>query len=311
MAEFETLISKNKRNSILLIILFVFFITALALLIGWAVTGNPRAAIPSLIIALVVSSVFGLIGYYAGPSMVLAMSGARQIQKRDDPQLYNVVEELTIAAGLPMPRVYMINDTAMNAFATGRDPQHAAVAVTRGLRDRLNRDELQGVIAHELSHIRNLDIRMATLVVVLVGIVVLLCDFFLRFTFWGGGRRRSRGRGGDPRIQLIIFIIAIAFAILAPIFAKLIQLAISRQREYLADASAARLTRYPEGLAKALGKLSADREPLEVANRATAHLYIVTPLKTKERKSARALFSTHPPIQERIRRLRSIGAIGQ
>ncbi|MDK1032012.1 MAG: M48 family metallopeptidase [Planctomycetia bacterium] len=305
MAEFETLISRNKRNSVLLIMGFILFISGLAMLIGWAVTGTPQAAIPSLIIAFVVATIFGLVGYYGGSSMVLGMSGAKQIQKRDDPQLFNVVEELTIAAGMPMPKVYLINDTAMNAFATGRDPAHASIAVTVGLRTRLKRDELQGVIAHELSHVKNLDIRLMMLVVVLVGMVVLLCDFFLRFTFWGGGRRR--GKGGDARIQLLIFVIAILFAIVAPFFAKLIQLAISRQREYLADASAARMTRYPEGLASALAKLGGDKELLEVANRATSHLYIVKPLTRRREKAEPRWFATHPPIRERIRRLRAIG----
>jgi heat shock protein HtpX len=232
---------------------------------------------------------------------VLAASRAREISHDDAPVLFNVVEEMAIAAGLPMPKVYIIDDSAPNAFATGRDPEHASVAVTSGLLDKLNRDELQGVIAHEMSHVGNFDIRYAMLVGILVGTTVLISDFFLRGLWFGGGGR-GRGEGGGY-IQLIMMVIAIVLAILAPLFARLLQLSISRQREYLADASAVRLTRNPKGLADALQKISGDREVLEAANRATAHLYIVNPVKGFE-KRAKGLFSTHPPIEERIQILR-------
>jgi heat shock protein HtpX len=238
------------------------------------------------------------------------MSGAKEISKEDDPRLWNVVEELSIAAGLPMPRVYLIDDTALNAFATGRDPDHAAVAITAGLRDRLNREELQGVIAHEMSHVRNYDIRFSMLLAVMVGLLVLMTDVFRRWLWWGGGRRRSsRREGGAGAAGAIVAVVAIVLAIVAPILAKLIQLAASREREYLADASAVELTRYPEGLASALEKLGGDKEVLEVANRATQHLYIVNPFKPFEDR-AKGLFSTHPPLEERIRRLRGLGSGG-
>jgi heat shock protein HtpX len=242
--------------------------------------------------------------------LVLATSRAREITHDDAPVLFNVVEEMAIAAGIPMPKVYIIDDSAPNAFATGRDPEHASVAVTSGLLEKLNRDELQGVIAHEMSHVGNFDIRYAMLVGVLVGTTVLISDFFLRGLWFSGGGR-GRGEGGGYA-QLIMIVIAIVLAILAPLFARLLQLSISRQREYLADASAVRLTRNPKGLADALQKISGDREVLEAANRATAHLYIVNPVKSFE-KRAKGLFSTHPPIQERIEILRQMetGGVAQ
>ncbi|MCX5675730.1 MAG: M48 family metallopeptidase [Planctomycetota bacterium] len=314
MAQFEQLVSSNKRNSVLLVILFILFICILGGALGWALLGDWRLAIPSIFLALLVSSISAIIGYYAGPSAVLAMSGARAIAKEDDPQLYNIVEELSLASGLPMPALHIIDTPAMNAFATGRDPQHAYVAVTRGLREKLGRDELQGVLAHELSHVQNFDIRFMTLMAVLVGVVVLVADIGTRAIFYGGrGRSRGRGGGGGGAIQLVIILVALLLAILAPIFAKLIQLAVSRQREYLADASAARMTRYPEGLAQALEALAADTEPMVEASRATAHLFIVQPMMASGRRAGgegTSMWSSHPPIQERISRLRSIGNIG-
>ena len=309
MAQFESLVAANKRNSIFLVVLFVLFICVLGGVLGWALFGDPRAAVPSIVLALVVSTVMALIGYYAGPGAVLAMSGARPIAKEDDPQLYNIVEELSIASGLPVPKLYVIDTPAMNAFATGRDPQHAAVAVTRGLRERLGRDELQGVLAHELSHVRNFDIRFMTLMAVLVGTVVLLADIGLRSLFWGGrGRRRSSGRDGGGIVMLVILLVAILLAIIAPVLATLIQLASSRQRELLADASAARMTRYPEGLARALEALGADTEPMPQASRATAHMFIVQPMMASGRRRTRSsLWSSHPLIEDRVARLRSIG----
>jgi heat shock protein HtpX len=235
---------------------------------------------------------------------VLGISHAKRIEKKDYPQLFNVVEELTIAGGLPMPAIYVIDDTAPNAFATGRDPKHASIAITIGLLQKLDREELQGVMAHELSHVGNRDILYATMVGILVGSIAMMSDFFLRSFFWGGGRRR-RGSSEGGAAGAIFIVIALALAVLAPIFTKLLQLAISRQREYLADASAVKLTRYPEGLASALEKIAGDKEVLEVANRATQHLYIVNPIKPFEKRASN-LFSTHPPIQERIARLRAM-----
>jgi len=310
MAQFESLIASNKRNSVLLVILFILFIVVLGAILGTAIWGDWRAAIPSIVLALVVSVVLALVGYFTGPSAVLALSGARPISREEDPQLYNIVDELRLASGLPMPSIYMIDTEAMNAFATGRSPQDAHVAVTRGLRERLGRDELQGVIAHELSHVKNFDIRFMTLMAVLVGVVVLIADIGTRAIFYGR-RRGGDSKGGGP-IMLIIFLVAIVLAILAPIFAKLIQLAVSRQREFLADASAARMTRYPEGLAHALETLAADDHELVTANGATAHLYIVEPLMARGRRAGGAgVWSSHPSIEERVERLRSLGNIGE
>ncbi len=298
---FRERIAVNRRNSLILIALFLAFVAVFGYVIGWAWIGDPVGAISGLVLAFIVGTVTGLATYYGGDKMVLAASRAREISHDDAPVLFNVVEEMAIAAGLPMPKVYIIDDSAPNAFATGRDPEHASVAVTSGLLEKLNRDELQGVIAHEMSHVANFDIRYAMLVGILVGTTVLISDFFLRGLWFGGG---GRGRGdGGGYIQLIMIVIAIVFAILAPLFARLLQLSISRQREYLADASAVRLTRNPKGLADALQKISGDREVLEAANRATAHLYIVNPVKGFE-KRAKGLFSTHPPIEERIQILR-------
>ena len=299
---FRDRIAVNKRNSLLLIAAFLALITVFGYIIGYAWLGNPAEAVFGLVLALVVGTVSGLATYYGGDRMVLAASHAREVTHDEAPVLFNVVEEMTIAAGLPMPKVYIIDDTAPNAFATGRDPEHASVAVTSGLLEKLNRDELQGVIAHEMSHVGNFDIRYAMLVGILVGTTVLISDFFLRGLWFGGGRRRE---GGGGQAQLIMMAIAIVLAILAPIFARLLQLSISRQREYLADASAVQLTRNPKALADALQKISGDQEVLEVANRATAHLYIVNPIKKFE-KRARGIFSTHPPIEERIKILRSM-----
>jgi heat shock protein HtpX len=273
--------------------------------------GDPRRALFGLALALIVGVVCGLISYFAGDKMVLAASRAREITHDDAPVLFNVVEEMSIASGLPMPKVYIVEDTAPNAFATGRDPEHATVAVTSGLLDKLDRDELQGVMAHEMSHVANFDIRYSMLVGILVGTTVLISDFFLRGLWFGGGGRGGGRRGGDGggQLQIIMLLVAIVLAILAPLFARLMQLSISRQREFLADATAVRLTRNPKGLADALQKISGDREVLEVANRATAHLYIVNPIKRFEKRS-KGLFSTHPPIEERIKILRALESGG-
>ena len=300
---FRDRIAANKRNSLLLIAGFLGFVTLFGYVIGYAWLGDPTRALFGLVLALVVGTFSGLATYYGGDRMVLAASRAKEITHDDAPVLFNVVEEMAIASGLPMPKVYIIEDSAPNAFATGRDPEHASVAVTSGLLEKLNRDELQGVVAHEMSHVGNYDIRYAMLVGILVGTTVLISDFFLRGLWWGGGRGRQREGGGQ--IQLIMILVAVVLAILAPIFARLLQLSISRQREYLADASAVQLTRNPKGLADALQKISGDQEVLEAANRATAHLYIVNPIKKFE-KRAKGLFSTHPPIEERIQILRSL-----
>jgi heat shock protein HtpX len=301
---FRDRIAVNRRNSLFLITAFLAFVAVFGYVIGWAWIGDPMGALFGLVLAFVVGTVSGLATYYGGDRMVLAASRAKEITHEDAPILFNVVEEMSIAAGLPMPKVYIIDDSAPNAFATGRDPEHASIAVTSGLLNKLDRDELQGVIAHEMSHVGNFDIRYAMLVGVLVGTTVLISDFFLRGLWFGGGRGGGRG-GGGGYIQLIMLIVAILLAILAPLFARLLQLSISRQREYLADATAVQLTRNPKGLADALQKISGDREVLEAANRATAHLYIVNPVKKFE-KRAKGLFSTHPPIEDRIEILRSM-----
>jgi heat shock protein HtpX len=307
---FRERIAANKRNSLALIAVFLAFIAVFGYVIGYAWIGDPASALFGLGLAFIAGSVSGVVSYYAGDRMVLAASRAREVTHDEVPQLFNVVEEMAIASGLPMPKVYIIEDSAPNAFATGRDPEHASVAVTSGLLEKLDRDELQGVIAHEMAHVGNFDIRYAMLVGILVGTTVLISDFFLRGLWFGGGRGVRREGGGQA--QLIMIIVAVVLAVLAPIFARLLQLSISRQREYLADATAVKLTRNPKGLADALQKISGDTEVLEVANRATAHLYIVNPIKKFE-KRAKGLFSTHPPIEERIQILRSLetGGIAQ
>ena len=294
-------IDRNRRTTFLLLFVFVALLAGASIAMG-IVLGLPYPFAPLLIIPFLI---IALISYYASSSVALAISQAHEVTKDDEPELYRTVENLCIGAGLPMPKVYVIEDGSPNAFATGRDPDHAAIAVTRGLLQKLDKLELEGVIAHELSHIGNYDIRVMTIVVVLVGLAALMADFALRLTFFGAGRRSSnRERGGGAAV-VIIYAIALVAVILTPIAAQLIRFAISRQREFLADASGALLTRYPEGLARALEKISADPDPLEAANKATAHLYINDPLH--EHKSfLNNLFSTHPPVEERIRLLRAM-----
>lgn len=294
-------IAQNRRNTLLLLIVFVAVLAGFSIAIG-IVLGLPYPYAPLLIIPFFL---FALISYYSSASVALAISGAREVTKEQEPELYRTVENLCIGAGLPMPRVYVMEDGSPNAFATGRDPDHAAVAVTRGLLQKLEPSELEGVIAHELSHIGNYDIRIMTIVVVLVGLVALMADLMFRLTYFGAGARRgNRGKSGGSAV-LIVYAIALLGAILAPIAAQLIRFAVSRQREYLADASGALLTRNPEGLARALEKIAADPDPLESANKATAHLYINNPL-TEHPSFLNNLFSTHPPIAERIRLLRAM-----
>lgn len=296
------LIAKNKRESWILIFSFLVIISLLGFVFSQAYNNSAI-----LYIAVGFSIFSSLISYYFSDSITLALSKATEIDRQSNQELFRLVENLTIAAGLPLPRIYIIDDTAPNAFATGRDPKHAVVCVTTGILQKLDKVELEGVIAHELSHIGNYDIRVMTLVVVLVGTITLLADWFLRASFFGG-RRKSDSEGGN-QMQLFLMIAGIILAILSPIIATLIKLAVSRQREYLADASAALLTRYPEGLARALEKISSDTEPLEAANKATAHMYIVSPLKdTTSGKQGwlSKMFNTHPPIEDRIKRLREM-----
>jgi heat shock protein HtpX len=294
-------IGANRRNTWLLMVAFLLLIFGFAVAIG-IFLGMPPAFSPIVAVPLVI---FALFSFYASPGITLAISQAHEVTKEDEPELFRTVENLCIGAGLPMPKVYVIEDGAPNAFATGRDPEHAVVCVTRGLLNKLDHLELEGVIAHELSHVGNYDIRLMTIVVVLVGLVALMADLMLRLTFFGAGRRSSnRDRGGGAGFA-IIYVIALVGIVLTPIAAQLIKFAISRQREYLADSSAALLTRYPEGLARALEKISGDNDPLEAANKATAHLYIVNPL-IEHSSFLNGLFDTHPPIQERIRILRAM-----
>jgi len=294
-------IGSNRRSTFLLLFVFVALLAGASIAIG-IVLGLPYPFAPLLVIPFLV---IALVMYYRSPQVALAISQAHEVTKNEEPELYRTVENLCIGAGLPMPKVYVIEDGSPNAFATGRDPDHAAIAVTRGLLQKLDKLELEGVIAHELSHIGNYDIRVMTIVVVLVGLAALMADFALRLTLFGAGRRSSnRGRSGGAGV-VIIYGIALVAIILTPIAAQIIRFAISRQREFLADASAALLTRYPEGLARALEKISADPDPLEVANKATAHLYINNPLH-EHQSFLNNLFSTHPPIEERVRLLRAM-----
>ena len=294
----------NRKNSVLLVIIVIFFFALFGYVIGYTLTGDSGGAVVAVVIALGLGLASGLVSYYHGDSIVLSSSQAREVNRVEAPQLFDVVAEVAAAAGLPMPRVYIIDDRSPNAFATGRDPGHASIAVTTGLLQRLDREELEGVLGHEMSHVRNYDIRFSLLVSVLVGSIALLAQFFLRWTFWfeGGSRRGNNDDGG--LLGLIFLLLGLIMSILAPIFGKLVELAVSRQREYLADASSVELTRDPYGLERALAKIASDPEPLQVANRATQHLYIVNPLKKFGGTSA--LFSTHPPIVDRINRLRQL-----
>ncbi len=312
---FRDLVAANKRNSVILVAVFVLFVAAVAMALGLAIIAyiDPQTVARinwtrGLVIGGIAAGVAFLISYfayYAGANFILAVSGARPIQHKDDPELFNVVEEMAIAAGMPMPKVYVIHDSAPNAFATGRDPKNAIVCITTGLRDKLTRDELQGVMANEIAHIRNYDIRLMLLMAVLVGTVVMLADFFLQIVrFSGRGRSRGGGKGGGV-VMIVLIVVAVILAILAPILATIIQLAVSRQREYLADASAVEFTRNPLGLAGALRKIDKDPEVLEAANRGTAHLYIANPIKKFEARAS-SMFASHPPIKERVARLEAL-----
>lgn len=291
-------ISTNKQKSAFIMLFFILVIALLGFIFSVALDYGYSLFIVATIFAIV-SAAFS---YFFSDQVSLAMTGAREVTKQEEPRLFKTVENLSIGAGLvPMPKVYVIEDAALNAFATGRDPKHSAVAATRGLLNKLDDQELEGVMAHELSHIQNYDIRTMTIAVVLVGIVALVSEWFLRTQFFGGSRdRNSRDSSG------LMIVFAILGAILAPLFAQLLKFALSRQREYLADASAALLTRYPEGLARALEKLKNDHTPLQRANTATAHLYIENPLEDRRGSKIALLFSTHPPVDDRIARLRGV-----
>ena len=293
--------AQNRWRTVLLIAGFTVIVVAVAFVFGDILGGSASAGIVFIPGAIAFSAVSSLFSYFAGDKIVLAQSRARAVGDGEEQVLRDVVETLAVGLGIPTPKLYVIEEPAPNAFATGRDPKHASVAVTRGLLETMDRSELEGVIAHELSHVGNRDIRVMLLVTVLVGTVALLSDLLLR-SMWWGGRDRDRDRGGGAGLLMLV---GIVLAILTPIIATLIQLAVSRQREYLADASGAFLTRYPAGLASALRKIAADPNPLRVANKATASLYIANPLKDHPFQLDH-LFDTHPPIEERIKRLEAM-----
>lgn len=298
-------IGSNKQKTWIIMAFFIVFFFIVSYVLGRALGyGLSFAGI-----FLIISGVMSFVSYYYSDKIVLAMSGAKPADETRDKQLIETVENLSIASGLPMPKVYVVNDPALNAFATGRDPKHAAVCATTGILQKLSKSELEGVIGHELSHVKNYDTRLMGVVSILAGSIVILADFFMRSLWWGGlGGNRDRDNNGSS--NGILLIIGIVAAILAPIAATLIQLAISRRREFLADADGALLTRYPEGLAKALEKIAVDPNVLKSASNATAHLYIENPFKADTGRKTKAflagLFSTHPPVEERIKILRSM-----
>ena len=292
--------SSNVRKTWLLFTVFLIVVIG----IGWVfsrIYANPSI----LYFAVIFSVLMNVIAYWYSDKIVLKMARAIPIEHKSAPELYHIVENLSITAGLPMPKIYLIRENQPNAFATGRNPKHAVVAVTEGLLEKLDRSELEGVLAHELSHVGNRDMLLSTVVVVLVGFISIISDMFLRSAFWGGLGRRDDREGGQA--GAILMIVGIALSILAPIAAMLIQLAISRKREFLADASGALLTRYPEGLASALEKISSDSTPMRIANNTTAHLWLDDPFKGQKKTSwLRKLFMTHPPVEERIKCLREM-----
>jgi heat shock protein HtpX len=316
---FRDLIADNKRKSFWLVVGFclftalVGFVLSLAILVymqeGMGTDLPWQGALATGGAVTLFSLVYSAFSFYLGDQVVLGVAGAKPLEKQDDPQLFNVVEEMAIAAGLPIPKVYLIHDSAPNAFATGRDPQHAVVAITSGLRTKLNREELQGVIAHEMAHVRNYDIRLMLLLAVLIGTIVMLADLFwrmLRFTPTSKQRSsRKDGKNQGNPLLLVLLVVAVLLALIAPFLAQIIQLAVSRQREYLADASGVELTRNPQGLASALRKIDEDPDQLKTANRGTAHLFIANPIK-KYADLGGSMFASHPPMQERIKRLESL-----
>lgn len=291
-------INSNKWKSLAMVVVFVLFVLGVGFVIGAAWGGTDSWYI-GLGIAFAIALIMSLVSYFKSDKIALRISGARPLADGEFPRYRNTIEGLAVAAGLPTPAIYVIQSPALNAFATGRNPENSAVAVTTGLLEALNNQELEGVVAHEISHIKNYDILLQTITIVLVGTIIMLSDLFLR-TFWF----RDRDSGDSGQAGLILAVIGIVLAILAPIIAQMIKLAISRKREYLADANGALLTRYPPGLASALARLRDENRPLKTANKATAHLYIVQPLRpSRSEKKRSGLFDTHPPIEERIRRL--------
>jgi heat shock protein HtpX len=293
-------VASNKFRSVILMAVFIAMIAVLGAAFGFYY-GSIWFGVA---LACVAAMFYSLIMWFSGDSMILSMSGAKPVSREQNPHLYHTVEGIAIAAGLPTPKAYIINDTALNAFATGRDPKHASICFTSGILNKLSREELEGVIAHEMSHVGNFDIRFMMLTVVLVGVVTLMSDFLLRSFLWGGKSNEKRDAG---QLGIILILVGLVLAILSPIIAQLVKLAISRKREFAADANAAILTRYPKGLANALRKISSDPDPLvDTANKATASLYISSPFRRTGKGSGGALanlWSTHPPISERIKRL--------
>lgn len=296
-------IAQNKRRSSLIILLFIAFVVG----VSYVMAEGMGYSLSVVGWALVISGLISFFSYWYSDKIILGISGAREAKRKEFFDFYTVTENIAMSQRLPMPRLYVIKDTAMNAFATGRDPEHAVVCVTTGLLKRLNRSEIEGVVAHELSHVKNYDIRLMSIVTILVGLVALLSDWFLRMTYWGRGKKRSNNSEGG-QAQMIMFVIGLVLAILSPLIAKLIQLAISRRREFLADASGVAMTKNPSGLIKALEKISQDKEPLEVANKATAHLYISNPLKNTHGGVGMfaKMFMTHPPLKERLSALKQL-----
>jgi heat shock protein HtpX len=296
MTHYQT-IQSNKTKSVVIMSLFITFIVAASYIMAKGL----GYGLDIVGIALIVSGITSFFSYYYSDKIILGISGARKAKRAEFFDFYTVTENLCIASGLPKPKLYVIDDTAMNAFATGRDPKHAVVCATTGLLQRLNRSEIEAVVAHELSHVKNYDIRLMSIVTILVGLVALLSDWMLRMTFYGRRGKRSNNKEAG-QAQMIMFIIGIVLALLSPLIAQLIQLAISRRREYLADASAVGFTKNPQGMINALKKISQDKEPLEAANKATAHLYIANPLKNTHNAVGMfaGMFKTHPPVKERI-----------
>lgn len=299
-------VAQNKRRSVLLIAFFVVLVAAVA----WAITQLLSFGPIGFVIAFIIAAASAAASYWKSDSVALAMSRAKPADPTEYARLHNLVEGLCIAAGLPKPRVYIVEDDAPNAFATGRDPKHAAIAVTTGLLAKMNRVELEGVVAHELSHIKNYDILVSTLAVTMVGVIALVSDFGIRFLWWGGGRRNSNDRNGDGGLGIILAVAGFALLILSPILARIMQLAISRRRESLADFSGVELTRYPPGLISALEKLRDDHTVTHSSSRATAHLWIEQPIARNESEGRLSrlnrLWDTHPPLEERIAALREL-----
>ena len=302
-------IAGNRRKTIFIIFAFVIFITALGFAIGYFIDYrygiNSCYSILLMVFALIIAVVMSFSSYYLSDRLVLGLTGAVPLSREENPREYYMVEGLAIAAGLPMPRVYVMEEPGMNAFATGRNPQNSVIALTRGIMNNLNDEELKGVIAHELSHIKNHDILLQTIIVVLVGMVTIISNIFFRSMFFGGGRRSSsssRESGSGGLISVIFLAIGLVLIMLSPLIALLIRFAVSRQREYLADANGAMITRYPAGLANALKKLSAYSE-VRTANNATEHIFIASPFGKNSKVAFSGLFNSHPPLQERIKRL--------